>query len=59
MQLTRDVLKDNEQYFPRTTLWRSVGKLYGWFCYTSQNNEEIERKDNSIFEDCRETQPVF
>ena len=37
MQLTRNILENDEQHFPRTTLWRSIGKLHGRLCYTSQN----------------------
>ena len=36
-QLTRNIPENDEQHFPGTTLWRSVGKLHGWLCYTSQN----------------------
>ena len=54
MQFTRNILKNDEQHIQGITLQRSTSKLYGQFCNTSQDNEEIRRKDNLIFEDCRE-----
>ena len=59
MQLTKDIPKNDEQYFLGITPQGSVGKLYGQFCDTSQDNGRTGRKDNQVFENCRETQLVF
>ena len=59
MQLTRDISEDDEQHLLRITPWRSIGKLYGWFHYTSQDNERTWRKNHLVFEDCRKAQLVF
>ena len=59
MQFTRDIPKNDEQYFPRITSRRSVGKLHGRLRDTGQNNGRIGRMNNPIFEDSRETQSVF
>ena len=40
MQLARNIPKNDEQYFLEITSQRNIGKLYGQFCYTSQNNKE-------------------
>ena len=45
-QLTRNISKNDEQYFPGITLQRSIGKLYGWFHYTGQDNEGTQRMNN-------------
>ena len=54
VQFTSNVPKDDEQHIPEAVTQRNISKLYGQFCNTSQDNEEIRRKDNLIFEDCRE-----
>ena len=59
MQFAGNVSKNDEQYIPRTTPWRSIGKLYGWLHDTSQDYEGTREKDSSIFEDSGEVQPVF
>jgi len=59
MQFAGNISMDDEQYIPRTTPQRCIGKLYGQFHDTSQDHEGTRRKDSSIFEDSREVQPVF
>ena len=59
MQFTGNVSTNNEQYILRTTPRRSIGKLYGRLCDTSQNHKGTRRKNSSIFEDSGEAQPVF
>ena len=59
MQFTRDVPKNDEQHFLRTTLQRSTSKLYRQFCHTCEDHRRTGRKNNLIFEDSRETQSVF
>ena len=59
VQFIWNIPKDNEQYLLRITPWRSISKLYRRLYYTSKNNERIRRKDNPIFENCKETQFVF
>ena len=59
MQFTRNILKNDEQHIQGITLQRSTSKLYGQFCYTSQDDEEIGRKKDPIFENHRKTQPIF
>jgi len=49
MQLTRNILEDDEQYILRTITWRNTHKLHGWLCNTKQNQERI-RKNNMILE---------
>jgi len=39
MQLARNILENDKQHFLEVTLWRSIGKLHGWLCYTHQNDE--------------------
>ena len=50
---------DNEQYIQRTITQRNIGELHGQFCYTNKDNKGIRIKDNLIFKNSRETQPVF
>ena len=59
IQLTRDIPKDDEQYFLRITSQRYIGKLHGQFCNTSKDNGRTGRKDNQVPEDSRKTQPMF
>ena len=59
MQFAGNVSTNDEQYIPRTTPQRCIGKLYGRFRDTSQDHKETRRKDSSIFKDSREAQPVF
>ena len=59
VQFIWNIPKDNEQYLLRITPWRNISKLYRRLYYTSKNNERIRRKDNPIFENCKETQFVF
>ena len=54
VQFTRNIPKDNEQHIPEAITQRNIGKLYVQFCNTGQDDERIRRKDNLIFEDCRE-----
>ena len=55
MQLARDIPKNNKQYIPGITSQRSIGKLYGRLCNTSQNYGRTRRKNNQIPEDSGET----
>ena len=59
IQFTRNIPKNDEQHFLRTTSRRSTGKLYGQFCYSSKNNGRIGRMNDSIPEDSQKTQLVF
>ena len=59
MQLTRNVSTNDEQYLPRTAPRENIGKLYGQLHDKSQDHRRTRRKDSLIFEDSRETQPVF
>ena len=59
MQFTRNISMDNEQYIQRTITQRNIGELHGQFCYTNKDNKGIRIKDNLIFKNSRETQPVF
>jgi len=59
MQFAGNVSTDDEQYILRTALRRCISKLYGQFHDTGQDHEGTKRKDNPIFEDSREAQPVF
>ena len=59
MQLTRNISKDNEQYFPGITPRRGIGKLHGQLCNTSKDNEGTGRMNNQIPEDSGKTQLVF
>ena len=59
VQLAGNVSKNDEQYFLRIASWRDISKLYGRLRDTSQNHGGTRRKDNLIFEDSREVQPVF
>ena len=59
MQFARNISTNDEQYIPKTTPRRCIGKLYGQFRDTSQDHEGTRRKDSSIFEDSKEAQPVF
>jgi len=59
MQLTRDIPKDDEQYFLRIISQMCIGKLHGQFHDTSKDNGRTKRKDNQVPEDSRKTQPVF
>ena len=43
MQFTRNIPKDDEQHFLRATSRRSVGKLHGRLCNTSQDYEKTVR----------------
>ena len=55
MQLTRDISKDDEQYFPGITLQRHIGKLHRQFHDTSKDNGRTGRKDNQVPENSRKT----
>ena len=59
MQFVRNIPEDDEQHFPRATSQRSVGKLHGQFCNTSQDHERTGRKNGQILKNSRETQSVF
>ena len=59
MQFTGNLLKNDEQHFPRTTSWRCIGKLHGRFCDTSKNHGRTGGMNNQIFEDSGKTQFVF
>ena len=59
MQLTRNILKDDEQHIQGIASQRSIGRLYGQFCHTNQDNEKIRRENNSILENHRKIQPLF
>ena len=59
MQLTRDIPKNDKQYFLGITPWRSIGKLYGQLHYTGQDHEEIGRMNDQVPENCRKAQFVF
>ena len=59
IQFTWNIPKNDEQYLPRTTPQRNIGKLHERLHYTNKNDEGTRRKDNLIFEDCRKTQFVF
>ena len=59
VQLSRNISMDNEQYIPGTTIWRSIGELYGWLCDTSKEHRRTQRKNNLIPQNCRETQSMF
>ena len=53
MQFTKNIPKDDEQYFPRAFTWRSTSQLYRQLCYTYENQERTWRKDNMILENSR------
>ncbi len=59
MQFTGNISKNDKHYIQEITLQRSTNKLYGQFCYTSQDDERIGRNNDSIFENCRKAQPMF
>jgi len=59
MQFARNIPKDDEQHFLRTTSQRSVGKLHGRFHNTGQDYERTGRKNGQILKDSREIQSVF
>ena len=59
MQLTRNISKDDEQYFLGITLQRCIGKLHGQFRDTSKDNGRTRRKDDQVPEDSGKTQSVF
>ena len=59
IQFTRNISKNDEQHFPRTTSRGSVGQLYGQFCHPSKDNGRIRRMNDSIPEDSREIQFVL
>ena len=46
IQLTRNLLTNNEQYFLRIVTWRCTCKIYGQLCNPSKNNKETRRTDN-------------
>ena len=56
IQFARDILKNDEQYSPRTTTWRSTSKLYGWLCDICQNQEGTRGTNNLILKDSRKAQ---
>jgi len=39
MQFAGNISKDDKQYIPRATTWRSTRKLHGWLCDTCQNKK--------------------
>ena len=47
---------DDKQYIQRE---RSIDKLYGWFCYTSQNQKRAGEENYMILEDGKEIQSLF
>jgi len=55
MQLSRDILIDDEQYIPGTTTWRIIGELYERLCDTGKEHGRTQRKNNLIPQNCRET----
>ena len=59
MQFTGNIPKNDEQHFPGTTSQRSIGQLYGRFCYSSKDNGRIGRMNDSIPEDSRKAQFVL
>ena len=59
MQLAGNISENDEQYIPRVTSQRNIGKLYGQFRNTGQNHGRIRRKNDLIFEDSGEAQSVF
>ena len=59
MQFTRNIPKNDEQHFLRTTSRRSVGKLYGQFCYSSKDNGRIGKMNDSIPENSQKAQFVL
>ena len=50
---------NDEQYLLRTAPRENIGKLYGRLHDRSQDHRRTRRKNSPIFEDSRETQPVF
>ena len=59
MQFTGNIPKNDEQYLPRVTVRRSIGKIYGRFRNTSKNHGRTRGKDDQVFKDSRKTQSVF
>ena len=51
IQFTRNISKNDKQYIPRATIWRSTGKLYRQLCDICKNKKETGRKDNMFLKD--------
>jgi len=46
IQLTRNISKDDKQYFSEITPWRGTSKLYRQLCYTSKDKERTGRTED-------------